>query len=127
MSINTSKLRFKGFEFNYNPHTFTISGRRNIVEFLSPVSGSIVQDLGASARTITGEGVLLGADCNKQYEQLFATFLQEQSGLLQIPDMKPFYAFFASLSVTAKPTPNLLYYSFKFIEDVRSVATNANS
>lgn len=120
MSIKPSKLRFKGFEFTYNPHTFTITGQRNIVEFLSPISGSIVQDLGASARTVTGEGVLLGMDCNTQYEQLHSMLLQEQSGLLQIPDMKPFYTYFASLSVTAKPTPNLLYYSFKFVEDVRS-------
>jgi len=116
--INTTKVIFKNYEFFYNPRTFTIKRERNIVEFISPVAGSIVQDLGLGARVVTGEGELVGNDIENQYEKLNELFLSQHNGLLHIPKYKPFYAYFASLSVTAKPAPNLLTYSFKFIEDV---------
>lgn len=116
--MDRSKFRFKGYEFKCNPQTFTISCERNIAEFVSPFSQTTVQEVGVGTRSLSGEGVIFGDDVLKQYDALNSLFLSDGAGTLFIPGYKPFRAFFAKLSVTARPAPNLLYYSFKFIEQV---------
>lgn len=112
----TNNLQFKNFEFPYNPSTLTINHQRNIIEFNSPLSTSIVQDLGHKSRVILGEGHFTGNNVTELYNHLLNTFNDKQVGLLHLPNMYPIRASFCSLSITAKPTPNLLYYSFKFME-----------
>lgn len=117
------KLRFKGYEFSCNPTLLSIKGSRRVIEFLSPLCGSIVQDLGENARVITGEGVFVGRDCLDQYNNLYQHMKLSASGLLHIPEHKPIHAIFESLTVTARPTPNALYYSFRFTESMRGSHT----
>ncbi len=119
--MSATKLRFKGFEFDYNPRTFTIKHNRNVIEFLSPLSGSLVQDLGEHACVVTGEGEFFGENAMTQYEKLYRILSVSASGLLHIPNYKPFYATLTSLSITAKPMPNVLQYKFRFIENKRGL------
>lgn len=114
--MNNTKLRFKGFSFTANPTTLTIKQERNVALHNSPLSTCIVQDLGLKARVITGEGKLFGADVNRQFQRLYEAFSSNGAGILCIPDMKPINAVFVQVSVTAKPTPNLLSYKFQFVE-----------
>lgn len=113
--INT-KLRYKGYEFSCNPHTLSIQQTRNIAEFNSPLTPTIVQDLGTKARTIIGDGQLFGEDVINQFEKLHTTFCEKGAGTLYVPGFKPIQAIFCTFEITAKPTPNLLQYSFKFLE-----------
>lgn len=112
----TTKLRFQRYEFPCNPRTLSIKHERNLVQFCSPFAPTIVQDLGIKATIITGEGELYGDDVMGEYERMLTAFSDKNSGLLSIPGVKPIMASFNSLTITARPAPNLLYYSFKFTE-----------
>lgn len=114
---NELKLRFKGYELAYNPNSFDVKKERNIVQINSPLSGSIVQDLGFNPAVITGEGNLFGADAKKQYDEIYSLLLKNKSGLLHIPGIKPFFAYFVSINTTHNAGPNLINYKFKFVED----------
>lgn len=114
--MNDTKVRFKGFEFSCNPRTLSIKQERNIVQFNSPITTCVVQDLGIKATVITGDGELFGKNVLDQFDKLSQTFKQLGVGILYIPGMKPINSSFCSLTITAKPSPDLLYYSFKFME-----------
>lgn len=114
--MNREKLRFKGYSFNYNPNTITVKQERRVVVHCSPLCKSIVQDVGVMPLVVTGEGELFGENVMLQFERLSATFASLNEGLLCLPDMAPFTACFCDLTVVRKPTPNLLKYSFRFME-----------
>lgn len=113
--MKESKLRFKGYEFNYNPHTLSISHMRNVASFSSPLCPLVVQDLGIKSTIVSGEGVLVGENCIKQYESIAALMETDATGRLQIPNFKPMMAVFSALSITAKPIRNALFYKFEFV------------
>lgn len=119
--MKTTKLRFKGFEFQYNPRTFSIEHKKNIVEFSSPLCGSSIQDLGELACIVTGEGEFVGENAISQYEKLYSKLSDNSVGILHIPGYKPFFACLTSFTITAKPLPNVLQYKFRFVENKRGL------
>ncbi len=114
---NEVKLRFKGYELPYNPKSFSLKKERHILQLNSPLSGSVIQDLGFHARVLTGEGKFYGTDAKKQYDALYSLFEKGGSGVLHIPGQKPFHAYFASISASRVAGPDMISYTFKFIED----------
>lgn len=113
----TNKMKYKNFTFDYNPKQINIDNRKNLVEIKLPFLGSVVQDLGREKRVVTGNGEFFGENCIEKFNELSNLSLENKSGLLFIPGIEPFKAFFKSLKMTADPMPNLISYSFEFWED----------
>lgn len=114
---NEVKLRFMGYELPCNPKSFSLKKDSNILQFNSPLCGSVIQNLGTKPFVFTGEGVFFGADSKKQYDKLFDILKKGESGLLYIPMQKLFYAYLTSLSVSKTSGPDVIHYKFQFIED----------
>ena len=110
-------IRFKEYEFEHNPATLLISSQKNIAKQNVLDSKSIVQETGDNSRIITGEGNIHGENCIYKFVKLFKLKEQSGSGILSLPGIKPFYAFFESLEFAADPTPELVSYKFVFRED----------
>lgn len=113
-----SLIRYKGYEFEHNPETLIITTQKNISSQKILDSKSSLRETGDNARVITGEGKIHGHDCIYKFMKLFRLKELSGSGILSLPKVKPFYAFFSSLEFSANPTPELISYKFVFKEDV---------
>ncbi|MEG2814371.1 MAG: DNA circularization N-terminal domain-containing protein [Oscillospiraceae bacterium] len=113
--METAKLKFCGVSLRCNPQSITIQQERKISSNFAIFNGEKTQDFGICLKRISGQGFLFGADVSKQYETL-QELLSKGSGMLFIPGFKPFLATFCSLSVSAFPIPNMLSYTFSFLE-----------
>lgn len=116
-------MRFKGFEWKYNPEKITFDCEKNIVEKNSPYCTQYVQNLGRKNMIISGEGYLCGSNCMEQFCNLFELFKQGGVGVLAIAKVSPIYAFFESLKIIGEPKPDILKYSFVFREDMDYIKT----
>ncbi len=112
-----SLIRFKDYEFEHNPETLRITSQKNIARQSVIGAKTIVSETGDNSRVISGEGKIYGENCIYKYIKLFRLKEQSGSGILSLPDTKPFYAFFSSLEFSADPTPELISYKFVFKED----------
>lgn len=112
-----SMLRFKGYTFEHNPETIRITSEKNLSRQSVLNSKSAVRETGDNSRVITGEGKFYGENCIYQFMKLFKLKEESGSGILSLPDIKPFYAFFQTLEFSADPTPELISYRFVFRED----------
>ncbi|MCR5652878.1 MAG: LysM peptidoglycan-binding domain-containing protein [Ruminococcus sp.] len=112
-----SLIRFKGYEFEHNPETLRITTQKNISQQNVIGAKSVVSEIGDNSRTIIGEGKIHGENCIYKYIKLFKLKEQSGSGVLSLPGIKPFYAFFQSLEFSADPTPELITYKFVFREN----------
>lgn len=114
-----SKLRFKGYEFSYNPKTITIKQEKRILSHLLPQSKSVFQQpMGNMPIEISGEGELFGENSDKSFFEIYSLFQSEESGILSLPHFKPTICFLTEIKNVKTAGPNLLTYSFKFVEDV---------
>lgn len=112
------KFRFRGADFRYNPRSIQIRRERRLVRLQSPAAGSVVQELGFLPAVVSGEGELCGEAADSDYQNLRGLFEAGGSGLLQIPGQPPMRAFFAALGMLRRAGPDVLRYSFSFVEDV---------
>lgn len=113
--MENAKLKFCGISLRCNPHTITIKQERKITNNFAIFNGEKSQDFGICLKRINGEGFLFGTDVYKQYE-ILQELLSKGEGMLFIPGFKPFWAKFTSLSISAFPMPNMISYSFSFLE-----------
>jgi hypothetical protein len=114
-----ANFQFKNYIFSFNPNRFEISRQRMIKVFQSPIGQpkAYLQDLGMEPIVVSGEGELIGESLMDEYAKLYQLFLEEESGLLQVPGLIPFSCFFRSLSIVGQAGPKVLTYQFEFIED----------
>lgn len=68
-------------------------------------------------KIVSGEGFLFGDDAFSQYSSLSNIFSDPSPGLLHIPHISSFSAIFSNLSIIGEGLPNLITYSFSFIEN----------
>lgn len=109
-------MRFKTYEWKYNPEEISFECEKNIRELESPNSTAYVQNLGRKNRLIKGKGQLCGEDCHEQFARLWQIFEEGGVGVLALPFVKPVYAVFERLAVIGEPVPDMLTYSFVFRE-----------
>lgn len=114
-----SKLRFKGYEFTYNPKTITIKQDKLILSHPLPQSkGFFQQPMGSKPLEISGEGELFGENADSRFMEIYSLFRGDESGILTLPHFKPIFCFLSEIKNVKKAGPDMLTYSFKFIEDV---------
>lgn len=113
-----SILKFKDYQFKFNPEKFSVLQQRRIKTFNTPFDDVYMQDLGFKPKVITGEGVLIGNNLMSEFEKLSNLQNQKESGLLYLPNLSPFYCFFNNLEIVGKAGEFLLRYKFEFLEDV---------
>ena len=125
--MKNSVIRYKGYSFEHNPETLRISTVKSVAEQDVILGRSIVREFGEKNRIITGEGKIVGEDCMYQFLRLYKVKEERGSGVLSIPSVKPFFAFFRSLEFLAEPAPNLITYRFVFVEEGGKSLTPAQS
>ncbi len=115
--MSVSKIRFKGNEWAHNPETLKVYYEDNFSEekLFSGTSG--LYKLSSKCRAVNGTGILTGNDCLEQFNALLKLQRERESGILSLPGMKPFYAYFKSLALLCEPCADAVSYSFAFIED----------
>ncbi len=111
------RMSYKGFIFPVNPSVIKIRHSSRLVEDTIPFDADLVRDFGRRACEISGEGELIGSDCAEQFKRLREVFLEGGSGLLLLPVLEPFYAFFENLELIEEPSDELIRYGFVFFED----------
>lgn len=111
-------MRFAGYEWLHNPVSLVITNglsqnRHSLYEENVQVSAQRL-DL----KVYSGKGELAGGDCIEQYKKLEKLFLSGKKGVLTIPGMEPVYASFSKLEAVGTDTPDLLSYTFEFVQEL---------
>lgn len=113
----SDRMSYKGFVFAVNPSVIKIRHRARLVQNSVPFGADSVRNFGRKACEISGEGSFIGENCAEQFEKLREVFISGSSGLLLLPGLEPFYAFFEELQLLEEPSEELIKYSFVFCED----------
>lgn len=114
--VKLEPMRYKGYTWRYNPKQINISSQRNVKEILIPHTDSVVDELGGMKRVVKGTGEFFGDSCIDDFEQLRSILLEGGSGYLSIPKMEPFLAIFKKLEMTERAEPDVIEYTFEFLE-----------
>lgn len=115
--MKPSKIRYKGFEWEHNPETLSVIKEENLSENKLPFGNSFVRKNSSKCRVVKGKGKLVGYDCLNQFNALLKLQREGGSGILSLPQIKPFYAYFKKLELLCEPTQDMVTYSFEFLED----------
>ncbi|HHV31049.1 MAG TPA: LysM peptidoglycan-binding domain-containing protein [Clostridiales bacterium] len=110
-------MSYKSYVWPVNPETVRMEAARNLKEVALPFSGSVVQDLGAGRRMVSGAGRFTGSTCLDDYAQLESVFAAGGSGVLRLPGGQVLSAVFSCLKMTGKAGPDCITYEFTFLED----------
>lgn len=110
------KMSYKDFVFPVVPYAIRISEKRNISNRIVPYGGSVVEDLGKTARVISGEGEFYGENCIGDFIRLKSVMAKGGGGMLYIPSQSPVYAVFESLELICSDSEDVVRYSFRFTE-----------
>ena len=110
------RFRYKGAAFPYNPRSLTVKRERKLARFSGPLSGSVIQDLGAAPAVVSGEGELFGESAKSQLAALAALFGQGGAGLLQLPGRAPMAAWFSAFQSEEAAGVPVVRYRFTFVE-----------
>lgn len=122
-----SILKFKNYNFKFNPEKFSVTQKRRLKIFQAPSDNVYIQDLGFMPRVITGEGVLIGDDLMKEFEIISNLHTEQDSGLLYLPNITPFYCYFNNLEIVGQAGEVILHYKFEFVEDSTQNSKNIKS
>lgn len=109
-------MRYKGFTFLCNPLSLQITDEGDFIKQEFPFYGEKLSNSCHKLRRIKGKGELRGKDCLEQYANLRALQKDKNAGVLSLPGMMPFSAYFVSLTVSADVTPDTVFYEFEFSE-----------
>lgn len=114
--MGKSKMRFSGYVWHHNPKALEIKCGKKILKYPQPFIKEIVQSFYDEPITVSGSGEFYGEDCLLQYKSLEEVFRKGEKGVLTLPGLSPFYAYFDKLSLKLKPTATLITYSFSFTQ-----------
>ncbi|MBE6824878.1 MAG: hypothetical protein E7513_05975 [Ruminococcaceae bacterium] len=109
-------MRFMGYMWHHNPKTLEIKSGKRVVSLSVPYSFDVFQNFGENPVKVTGTGELYSNDCLEQFERLNEIYQKGECGVLCLPGLSPMYACFDTLTLIARPTPDVLTYSFSFTQ-----------
>ena len=110
-------MQYGDFTLPLRPETLQVEFRREIKETApdgETVSEASVQDLGALARVVTGEGVFTGSGAAQSFSSLAAKMNGAQ--LLIIPGVGQWQAYLSELTYLGEPGYEAVGYAFRFVE-----------
>ncbi len=109
-------MSFDGFNWLHNPLKIQMDYKRKIHSQSLPFQGERLTPMGMNCRVISGKGELVGEGAIEVSQKLESLFLSGEKGLLTVPGYRPFYAYFSKFSLWGEATPDLIFYSFEFVE-----------
>ena len=112
-----AKMRYKGRTFDHNPETVKVRDKAFVKEDNILFDEPLSRRTGRRCRVVSGRGQFIGDNCLNQYAELLRLYCEGGSGILSLPDIKPFFAYFTGLELSCDPTPDYIEYSFEFTED----------
>ena len=111
------KMRFKDFEFPFNPTVIKTQLSGNVRENALFDSDSAVYGVSRNAAVISGEGSFWGEERFSASALLKKLQSSRGSGWLFLPDGSCCNAFFTSLTLTEDAKRGCISYSFSFTEN----------
>ena len=117
--MGMSVLYFKGTPLAFAPETLTVTLTRRVVQELLPQGGTLCREVGQQPLAVQGEGVLFGEQTASEEAALRKLFAARESGMLLLPGMAPFRAFFTECSVSRSAELPLCTVRFAFLEDTK--------
>lgn len=111
-----AEFSYKGESFPYYPKEVKLSAAKRLSAIPLAFGGTAVQQLGQAPLEITGSGELTG-DLGAEFARLHRLFLQQDSGVLQLPGFSPIRCYFTALEGVGQSGPAVLEYRFTFLED----------
>lgn len=117
-------MKFKDYEWPYNPRELKIEQQKNLNQINLPFVGTIIQNLNCDKKIISGSGEFFGDDCFEKYNKLCEVYKEDEKGYLSIPGVGTFLVEFKKLNMNCKPGPKSVYYYFEFWETLNVQTTN---
>ena len=115
--MKLAPMRFKEYSWPHNPELYTAAYHRRVAVHPLAQGRPVLQELGESVRVLRGEGVFVGRNAYREFQQLEAVFLKPGAGMLVHPIWKPIQAYFVSLELLEQPLPDYVHYTVEFWED----------
>lgn len=112
-------MRFKSFVWPNNPHTCSLTTKRDVVTYKYPGGAYRLADLGPGSRVLTGEGEFFGEEAYETMLRLLDVFQEGGTGALVHPVLRMDYAIFSELELTQEPRKDYVRYRFVFQEAVK--------
>ena len=110
---------YKGFTFPYNPAKTSYKIDRSYVKHKYPeLSGNELEDFGANACVISGEGAFFGKDAYTNWRKLLKQYKKKGVGTVSHPIFKDITrGMMVSLTGTVEPTFKYITYTFEIVGD----------
>lgn len=109
-------MRYCGHTWHHNPLKMEIISDKKTVNLSVVNSCDVLQIFGDKLIVVKGVGQLYAEDVLQQYQQLLSLQKSNTQGVLCIPGLIPFFATMSELKVVADTTPDVLTYSFTFVQ-----------
>lgn len=112
-------LQFWDVSWNVNPENLRIFQSKNLRENSAPFGTNNLQNLGNSARVFHGEDEFRGEGALTEFLRISNMQRNNLSHPLRLFGIfAPVHAFFTKFELRGSLTPNLVKYSFEFVEDL---------
>lgn len=121
ITTGIAAMRFKEFDFPYNPETLKITSHKEEKSLHKPGDRAVLQVFGNKPVIVSGEGELFGNapfdDHLIKYNEILQLYSQKTPGVLSIDGMPSIYASFSSFELKRSPIDGVIAYSFSFTQD----------
>jgi hypothetical protein len=118
-------MQFGEFVFKENPVKINVKYGRNLNRINVTGVGEIILNRGKAARTVEGEGVIVGYDALQRFNKLAVLFeTSEEAKILVLPNGKAFWSHFSKLAMNGEGNVGKVRYSFEFVEDCTNGGLN---
>ena len=107
-------MGYKNFSWPRLPDTLAVDGKEYTAVLQQAEGGSVVQELGMRAGSVTGSGSFVGEQAATDWTALCAVFQQGGPGALYLPGSVPLTAVFTQLQLTGVPRNDRVIYRFAF-------------
>ena len=112
--MSLSPLRYKNFTWSVNPRSCELRLEKKMALLKIPYGAVTAENLGASVKVFRGEGELSGPGAYAEFLKLAAVFEADSPGILIHPLFTLPNAHFVKLTLSQKPLPDYVAYSFEF-------------
>lgn len=114
-----TKIKYKSFTFPNNPETTGFKCDRSYIKHKYPnLVGNELEDFGANAIVITGEGYFFGTNAYKNFESLYKAFKKKGVGSFRHPVFTQVTrGLMTSIDGIVEPGGKAIKYTFEIIAD----------